>query len=123
MAAPIYQKEFIQDIKQEVRVRNCGGLMFTGDALADTIKVSVYNGSSAYALSGTVVCNCIRADGATVPVSGSISGNTAQATLTQACCAVQGPLAVVMKVTSGGVTSTILKAVYTVDVGETETVG
>ena len=122
MAAPVYQKEFIQDIRQDVRVRSCGGLMFTGDALADTIRVSMYDGSTPYAISGTVVMNCIRADGATVPVTGSVSGNVAQATLTQACCAISGPLTVVMKVTSGSVTSTILKAVYTVDVGETGTV-
>ena len=122
MAAPVFLKQFIQDINMPIKVRNCGGLMFTGDSLADTISVSMYDGTNPYAISGTVTCNCIRADGATVPVTGSVSGNTAQATLTQACCAIQGPLAVIMKITSGSTTTSILKAVYTVDLGETGTV-
>lgn len=122
MAAPIKPHEYTQDIRKPVLPRQGGGLMFTGDALADTISVRMYDGPNEHPISGTVVCNCIRADGATVPVTGSISGNTAQATLVQACCAVPGPLAVVMKVVNGGTTSTVLKAVYTVDVSETGTV-
>lgn len=121
MAAPVFEKKFVQDIRQPVRVRRCGDLMFTGDANADTIYVEVYNDGSPYNITGTVTLNCIRADCATVAVTGSISGNVAQATLAQACCAISGPLAVVMKITSGDVTSTILKAVYTVDVGVTGT--
>lgn len=121
MAAPVFEKSFTQDIRQKVEARHCGDLMFTGDALADTISVHIYDGQNEYPVSGSVVCNCIRADGATVPVTGSISGNTVQATLTQACCAVQGPLTVVMKVTSGDTTATVLKAIYNVDLGETGT--
>ena len=121
MAVPVFEKKFVQDIRQPVRVRRCGDLMFTGDAKSDTIYVEVYNDGVPYNLTGTVTLNCIRVDGATVAVTGSISGNVAQATLAQACCAISGPLAVVMKITSGDVTSTILKAVYTVDVGVTGT--
>lgn len=121
MAVPVFEKKFVQDIRQPVRVRRCGDLMFTGDSKADTIYVEVYNDGVPYNLTGTVTLNCIRVDGATVAVTGSISGNVAQATLAQACCAISGPLAVVMKITSGDVTSTILKAVYTVDVGVTGT--
>lgn len=121
MAAPVFIKEFDQDIRKPIFVQHGGGLMFTGDAQADTITVHLYDGEAEYTMSGSVVLNCIRADGATVSVAGTVSGNIASATLAQACCAVPGPLTVVMKVTSDGVTSTILKAVYTVDEGQTGT--
>lgn len=122
MSAPVFQKSFTQDIRQKVEARHCGGLMFTGDALSDTISVSLYDGVEAYAVSGTVTCNVIRADGATVPVVGTSSGNTMSATLTAACFANPGPLIVIMKITSSDTTTTVLKAVYTVDVGETGTI-
>ena len=121
MAAPALNKPFVQDINKPVRVQNCGDLLFTGDALADTIKVSLYDGTEPLSFTGTVTCNVIRADGSTIPVQGSWSGNTAQATLTAVCFAVPGPLAAIMKISAGGVTTTVLKAVYTVDVGETGT--
>ena len=121
MAAPVFEHHFDQDINEPIEIRHCGGLMFTGDALSDTISVSLYDDDSAYSMSGTVVCNCIRADGATVAISGSVSGNTASATLTQACFAVPGVLAVVMRITSGSVTTTLLKALYRVDVAATGT--
>lgn len=119
MAAPVFIKEFVQDIKRPVEVRHGGGLMFTGDTLADTIKVSIVDDGAAYPVSGTVTLNCIRADGATVSVAGSVSGNVVQATLAQACCAVPGPMAAVLRITSNGVTSTVLKAVYIVDLAQT----
>ena len=122
MSAPVFQKAFTQDIRQKVEARHCGGLMFTGDSLSDTISVSLYDGGEAYAVSGTVTCNVIRADGATVPVVGSSSGNTVSATLTEVCFAIPGPLVVIMKIASGDTTTTVLKAVFTVDAGETGTI-
>ena len=121
MSAPVFQIEFTQDIKKPVLVQHCGNVVFTGDNLSDTISVSVLEDGEPYAISGTVAMNCIRADGATVTVTGSVIGNTASATLTQACVAIPGPLAVVIKVTSDTTTTTLLKAVYMVDVGVTGT--
>lgn len=122
MAAPVFTKSFTQDIQQEIKARHCGGLMFTGDALSDTISVALYDNGVPASVSGTVVCNVIRADGATIPITGVMSGNVAQATLTQVCFAIVGPLTIIMKISSGGTITTILKAVYTVDVGETGTI-
>ena len=122
MAAPVFTKSFTQDIQQEIKARHCGGLMFTKDALSNTIRVALYDNGAPFSVSGTVTCNVIMADGSTVPVSGSSSGNIAQATLTEACFAVAGPLIVIMKISSGNTTTTVLKAVYTVDVGETGTI-
>lgn len=121
MSAPVFQMSFIQDIKRPIMIQHCGNLVFTGDNLSDTVSVSVLEDGEPYAISGTVSMNCIRADGATVTVTGSVSGNTASATLTQACVAIPGPLAVVMKITSDTTTTTLLKAVYMVDVGVTGT--
>ena len=122
MAAPVFIRSFTQDIREKVESRHCGGLMFTGDTLSDTISVALYDGGVPASVSGTVVCNVIRADGATVPVAGSVSGNVAQATLTEACFAIPGPIAVVMKVSSDDTTTTVLKSVFTVDTGETGTI-
>lgn len=122
MGVPVFIKEFSQDIRKPVNIRHGGGFLFTGDADASTITVRLYDGENEYPMSGTVALNCIRADGSTLSVAGTVSGNTASATLVQACCAVPGPLAVVMKITADGAESTILKAVYTVDEGQTDTI-
>lgn len=121
MAAPVYQMNFKQDIAFPITIRHGGMILFTGDNLADTVSVSIFENGAAHAISGTVTMNCIRADGATVAVTGSVSGNTASATLTQACVAIPGPLAVVMKITSDSTTTTLLKVIYTVDIGVTGT--
>lgn len=121
MAAPVYLMNFEQDIAFPITIRHGGMILFTGDNLADTVSVSILENGAAHAISGTVTMNCIRADGATVAVTGSVSGNTASATLTQACVAIPGPLAVVMKITSDSTTTTLLKVIYTVDIGVTGT--
>lgn len=121
MAAPVFQKVYTQDLAKPLEVRYGGGLMFTGDALADTITVNLMLNGEPYEAGGTVACKCIRADGATVSVVGSSSGNSISATLTAACYAVAGPLAVVMTVTEDSVSTTVLKAVYMVDAGSTGT--
>lgn len=121
MAAPVYLMNFEQDIAFPITIRHGGMILFTGDNLADTVSVSIFENGAAHAISGTVTMNCIRADGATVAVTGSVSGNTASATLTQACVAIPGPLAVVMKITSDSTTTTLLKVIYTVDIGVTGT--
>lgn len=107
-------KTFNADLAKPINVRYGGGLVFTGDAGADTFVVNLYKNGSPYSPGGTVALNCIRADGNTVTVAGSISGNTATATLTQACCAIPGPLTVVMQIVSGGNTGAVFAAAYSV---------
>ena len=108
------EKRFSVDLDKPLNVQYGGGLMFTGDAGADTFEITLYKSGEAYAPGGSVALNCIRADGNTVTVAGSISGNVATATLTQACCAIPGPLSVVMQIISGGNTGAIFAAAYTV---------
>lgn len=118
----VFQKNFIQDLKSPVNVRHCGGIMFTGDALADTITVTLYNGEQPAALTGTVVCKVIRSDGATVAFNGERTGNVVSATLNASCFAVAGPISVILQVVDGDTKMSVLKAVYTVDAGTTETI-
>lgn len=121
MAAPVIQKAYIQDINRPIEVRHGGGLMFTGDANADRISVALYDCQTPFALSGSVTGTCIRNDGQTVVLTGGIlGGNTAYVVLAQSCFVVPGPLAVTIRVSAGGVSTTVLKAMYTIDQTTTE---
>ena len=94
-------------IEQDVDLR-CGAqtpqiwpnaLMLTGDNLAHTWRVRVFDGGRAVALTG--------ATGNTVAVQGSVEGSTAIVTLAQACYAFEGDLKGVMRLTLGGKTVTL----------------
>lgn len=103
-------------IEQDVDLR-CGAqtpqiwpnaLMLTGDNLAHTWRVRVFDGGEAVALTGaTVTGYFVRTDGNTVVVQGSVEGSTAIVTLAQACYAFEGDLKGVMRLTLGGKTVTL----------------
>lgn len=116
--AIIIPKNYNRDVAEPLNVLHGDGLVFTGDADADKISVTLYNDGAPFSPGGTVVMNCIRADGNTVSVAGSISGNVASATLAQACCAIPGPLICVMQIVNGG-TATVFAVAYTVEASST----
>lgn len=103
-------------IEQDIDLR-CGAqtpqiwpnaLMLTGDNLAHTWRVRVFDGGEAVALTGaTVTGYFVRTDGNTVAVQGSVEGSTAIVTLAQACYAFEGDLKGVMRLTLGGKTITL----------------
>lgn len=103
-------------IEQDVDLR-CGAqtpqiwpnaLMLTGDNLAHTWRVRVFDGGEAVALTGaTVTGYFVRTDGNTVAVQGSVEGSTAIVTLAQACYAFEGDLKGMMRLTLGGKTVTL----------------
>ena len=103
-------------IEQDIDLR-CGAqtpqiwpnaLMLTGDNLAHTWRVRVFDGGEAVALTGaTVTGYFVRTDGNTVAVQGSVEGSTAIVTLAQACYAFEGDLKGVMRLTLGGKTVTL----------------
>lgn len=103
-------------IEQDVDLR-CGAqtpqiwpnaLMLTGDNLAHTWRVRVFDGGGTVALTGaTVTGYFVRTDGNTVAVQGSVEGSTAIVTLAQACYAFEGDLKGVMRLTLGGKTVTL----------------
>ena len=113
------QKVFVQDITQDVPVRQCGTIVFNADNLSNTVSVELYEGADPLTLSGSAVGAVIRADGLTVPLTGSISGNTASVTLTAECFAVPGQISVGIQIFEDSVKTTVLKAIYNVDVIDT----
>lgn len=96
------------ELQKPLTVTQLSGVAFTADVLAATFMVDVLEGGEAVSLTGaTVTGYAIRADGATVLLTGSASGNRASITLDASCYVVQGSLDVVIKVTSGDATVTV----------------
>lgn len=77
-----------------------------GDANGFRVGARVTDGGEYIALGGSCVGKVVRADGATVQLTGTISGNLAYVVLDQTSCAVEGPLQVaVCWVSSSNVTT------------------
>lgn len=95
------------ELNRPVTIKHLDGMFFSQDVQANRIVVSVVRGGVNEDLSGTVSANIIRADGETVVQTGEISGNVASVTMPAAAYAVPGAIAVFVKHTESGVTSTI----------------
>lgn len=118
-----FTKHFVQDLQQDIKIRQCGTIVFNTDNESNVITVDLYNGSEPYSGGGSVVGAVICQDGSTVPIdNGTLSGNTASITLTRACFAIPGQIGVGIQVVSGDVKTTVLKAIYNVELFETDTV-
>ena len=96
-------------LDEAVQVHYINGNVFTQDNMANKINVVVYDtrDGSAANLSGTISASVIRADGTTVAVSGSYSGNVASITLPQAAYAIPGTISIVIKDTVSSTVTTI----------------
>lgn len=110
-----------QDLKQPVKVHYLHGNVFSQDNQGNILGVNVFDDGSPASLSGTVSAYIIRSDGATVPATGSISGNKASVALPEAAYAIPGIISVVMKLTAGAVVVTLLAVVATVYASSTDT--
>lgn len=118
-----FEKHFVQDLNKDIQIRQCGTIVFNADDESNIITVDVYEGTEPATLAGTVVCAVVCADGSTVPVeNGTISGNTVSVTLTADCFAIPGSIGIGIQIVNGSVKTTILKAIYNVEVFETDTV-
>lgn len=73
-------------------------------------------------LSGTCTGTAILEDGSTVPMTGTVSGNTAYIELDSSCYSVEGQIEVYVKLTTGGVATTLVAGVGTVRRTETDAV-
>ena len=105
---------FDQDLTQLVQARSIGGHLFTADSQGNLIGVRVKKNGKDVTLAGTVSAKVIRADGYTVTVAGSKSGNTAYVILPTEAYAVAGPISIVLKNVDGNVTTTLLAIESTV---------
>ena len=118
-----FVKHFVQDLQQDIKIRQCGTLVFNADDLSNVVSVELYDGETPYTPAGTVVGAVICPDGSTVPIdNGSISGNTVSITLTAACFAIQGQIGVGIQLVTGSVKTTVLKAIYNAERFETDDV-
>lgn len=105
---------FSQDLQNAVPVRTIEGNVFSMDNNGNKIGVRVFSGGQAANLSGSISANVIRADGATVAVSGTASGNEAWIVLPQTCYAVPGVITVILKNTVSSDVTTLLAVVANV---------
>lgn len=93
--------------------------LYYADVEANRIGAIVYMDGEPFALSGTCIGTAIRADGATVPMTGTVEGNQAYITLNADCYAVEGDIQIFVKLTTGTVTATLAAARGTVRLTET----
>ena len=117
-----FTKHFVQDLQQDIKIRQCGTIVFNADNESNVISVDLYNGQEEYSGGGTVAGACICPDGSTVPLTGSIVGKTASVTLTGDCFAFPGQIGIGVQIVSGSVKTTVLKAIYNVELFETDDV-
>lgn len=115
-----FTKHFVQDLTQDIKIRQCGTIVFNADNESNVISVDLYNGTEEYSGGGSVAGACICPDGSTVALTGSISGKTASVVLTGDCFAFPGQIGIGVQVVSGTVKTTVLKAVYNVELFETD---
>ena len=117
-----FTKHFVQDLTQDIKIRQCGTIVFNADNESNVISVDLYNGTEEYSGGGSVAGACICPDGSTVALTGSIDGKTASVTLTGDCFAFPGQIGIGVQVISGMVKTTVLKAIYNVELFETDDV-
>lgn len=95
------------DLQSIVKVKMMHGILFSQDNMANLIGVELLDGGAPATVSGSVSANVLRADGTTVAVAGTLSGNLASVTLPQAAYAVPGTVAIAIKLTTDGTITTI----------------
>jgi hypothetical protein len=109
------------DLKKIVQVQEVRGNVFTLDNLGNLVGVRVYSDGQPVTLSGSVNGYCILADGTTIPVAGSRSGNTAYIILPQSAYAVPGIIKIMIKLTDSSVITTLAALIGTVYRSRTDT--
>ena len=105
---------FNQDLKKPVKVHYLDGNVFSMDNQGNIVGVNVFDNEYPASLSGTVAANVIRADGATVSVSGTLSDNKCYIVLPQTAYAVPGVISIIIKLTSGSDITTLCAIVANV---------
>lgn len=116
-------KRYVQDLTQDVKIRQCGTLVFNTDNEANVIEVELLDNGEAATVSGSVSCAVVCSDGSTVPITnGTISGNIVTVTLTADCGVIVGPIGVGIQIVDDGAKTTIFKAIYNVEIFETDNV-
>lgn len=95
------------DLTKPLKVQALHGVFFSADNAANLIGAEVYDGGAPASLSGTCIGYAIRADGGTLTITGTVSGNKASIILPTSAYVIEGPLDIVIKVISGSVKTTV----------------
>ncbi len=118
----ITESWFKQDLKNRVIQQYIVGNFFSLDNMGNLVGVKVYDNGAEAILSGSVTGYCALADGTTVPVSGTRSGNQAYILLPQSVLSITGPIGIVLKLTDGNTITTLLSIIATVYPSQTDDV-
>lgn len=94
----VFETWLKSDLKKPLTVKPLAGNLFSADNQGNLIGVEVMDGGSPAELSGGVTGYVIRADGATLPISGTLAGNRASIVLPASAYAVIGHVSIVIKV-------------------------
>lgn len=109
-----------RDLKKIMTAEDIRGTVFTLDNLGNLIGVRVFSDGRPVELSGSVNGYCILADGTTVPVAGTRSGNEAYIILPQSAYAVPGMIRIAIKLTDGSAITTLAALIGSVSVSRTD---
>ena len=108
----VFETWLKSDLKKPVVVKALAGNLFSADNGGNKIGVEVTDNGAPASLSGGVTGYVIRADGATLILSGTLSGNKASIVLPASAYAIVGPISIVIKLgttTLGACTSYVYK--------------
>ena len=94
----VFETWLKNDLKKPVKVKQLEGNVFSADNGGNLIGVEVLDGGQAAELTGVVTGYIIRADGQTVVINGSLSGNRASITLPASAYVVVGQISIAIKV-------------------------
>ena len=98
-----------------VKIQYLDGNIFSMDNKGNLVGVNVYDeNKKAVTLNGTCSAHVIRANGDTVAVSGTVSGNKCYVVLPQAAYYYPGPVAIIIKLTDGSTITTLAAIVSNV---------
>ena len=98
------------------------GNVFSADNQGNVVGVNVFDGGEPATLGGTVSASVIRADGVTVAVTGTLSGNKCSVVLPQTAYAVPGVISIIIKLTSDSDITTVCAVVGNVYMSTTDSV-
>ena len=96
----VFETWLKSDLKKPLTVKPLAGNLFSADNQGNLIGVEVMDGGSPAELSGGVTGYVIRADGATLPITGTLEGNRASIVLPASAYTVIGHVSIVIKVGS-----------------------
>jgi len=112
------------DLSKDAQRQQVGApeaLMLPGDNEAHRWEITVLNNGEAADLAGASVAGYfLRADGETVAVVGSVTGNVISVVLAQECYAFEGLMRAIVRVTLNGVITTVIQRLFRVqqDIGD-----